>query len=145
MVCWELLVQRLCKLNTDGCSLGNLGVSGGGGVLRDSSGAFLFGVSIPFGELTCFQAKTKSLLFGVQQCLLRGFSRIQVEVNSLMLVNILLDKSRCPWLIRFEVDALKAIHGLEWTVGHCFCEMNQVADVLSKFGAHSSAIIIYTS
>ncbi|XP_071917010.1 uncharacterized protein [Coffea arabica] len=110
VVCWEFPAQRSCKLNTDGCSLGNLGVSGGDGVLRDSSGALLFGFSIPFGELTCIQTEVKSLLFWVQQCLLQGFSRIQL-------------------------DMLMAIQGLEWTVGHCFCEANQVAAALAKVGA----------
>ena len=76
VVHWELSSQGLCKLNTDGYSLGNPGAIGGGGVLRDSSGALLFGFSIPLGKLTSTQAKTKSLLFGMQQCLLRGFSRV---------------------------------------------------------------------
>ena len=106
VVCWELPFQGICKLNTDGCLLGNPGPSGGGGVLRDSSGDLLFGFSIPLGEMTSLQAETKSLLYGVQQCLLRGVSRVQVEVDSLLLVNVLPGKSRCPWLIRFDVEAI---------------------------------------
>lgn len=145
LVRWEFPALGKLKLNTDGCSLGNPGISGGGGVLRDSSGAVLFGYSIPFGELTCIQAEFKSLLFGVQQCLLRGFSRIQVEVDSLVLVNILLQKVKCPWLIRSEHDELLAIQGLEWTVAHCYREANQVADALAKVGAWSEDIVLYTS
>ncbi|XP_027171858.1 uncharacterized protein LOC113771481 [Coffea eugenioides] len=133
------------KLNTDGCSLGNPGVSGGGGVLRDSSGAFLFGFSVPFGELTCLQAEIKALVVGVQQCRLRGFSRIRVEVDSLVLVNLLLRRFRCPWLVRSDLETLLAIQGLEWTVGHCYREMNQVADALAKVGAQSEGIILYTT
>ena len=68
-----------------------------------------------------------------------------MEVDSLVLVNILLHKSRCPWLIRSELDMLMAIQGLEWTVGHCFREANQVADALAKVGANSVDIVIYTS
>ena len=142
---WEKPAQGLCKLNMDGCSLGNWGVSGWGGVLRDSSGALLFGFSIPFRVLTCIQAEIKSLHFGVQQCLLRGFSHIQAEVDSLMLVNILQGKSNCLWMVRSEVDALKAVQRLEWIVGHCFFEANQVADALSKVWAHSSSLVLYTS
>nr|XP_027083663.1 uncharacterized protein LOC113705962 [Coffea arabica] len=96
VVCWEFPVQGAFKLNTDGCSLGNPGVSGGGGVLRDSSGTLLFGFAVPFGELTCLQAEIKALVFGVQQCRLRGFSRIRVEVDSLVLVNLLVRQFRCP-------------------------------------------------
>nr|XP_027093602.1 uncharacterized protein LOC113714004 [Coffea arabica] len=57
MVCWELPAQGSWKLNTDGCLLGNPGVSDGGDVLRDLFGALLFGFSVPFGELTCIQAE----------------------------------------------------------------------------------------
>ncbi|XP_027157736.1 DAR GTPase 2, mitochondrial-like [Coffea eugenioides] len=125
--------------------LATKGVSGEGGVLRDSSGVVLFGFSTPLGELTCIQAEIKSLLFGVQQCLLRGFLRIQVKVDSLVLVNILLRKSRCPWLIRLELDALVALQGLEWTVGHCYREANQVTDALAKEGARSEDTVLYSS
>nr|XP_027086510.1 uncharacterized protein LOC113708247 [Coffea arabica] len=145
VVCWEFPVQGAFKLNTDGCSLGNPGVSGGGGVLRDSSGALLFGFSVPFGELTCLQAEIKALVFGVQQCRLRGFSRIRVEVDSLVLVNLLVRQVRCPWSVRSDLESLRAVQGLEWTVGHCYREMNQVADALAKVGAHSEGTILYTT
>ncbi|XP_027120639.2 uncharacterized protein [Coffea arabica] len=145
VVCWKFLAQGVFKLNTDGCSLGNPGVSGGGGVLRDSSGALLFGFSVPFGELTCLQVEIKALVFGIQQCCLRGFSRIRVEVDSLVLVNLLVRRWRCPWLVRSDLEALLAMQGVEWTVGHCYREMNQVADALAKVGAQSEGIILYTS
>ena len=68
-----------------------------------------------------------------------------MEVDSLVLVNILLHKTRCPWLIRSEVDALVAIQGLEWTVGHCYREANQVADTLARVGARAEGIVFYAS
>ena len=145
LVHWVLPTQGAFKLNTDGCSLGNPGVSGGGGVLRDSSGVAVFGFSTPFGELTCIQAEIRSLLVGVQQCLLRGFLRIQVEVDSLVLVNILLKKSRCPWIIQPEIAALEATQGVEWSVGHCYREANQAADALAKVGARSEDFVLYSS
>ncbi|CDP11040.1 unnamed protein product [Coffea canephora] len=145
VVCWEFPVQGAFKLNTDRCSLGNPGVSGGGGVLRDSSGTLLFGFAVPFGELTCLQAEIKALVFGVQQCRLRGFSRIRVEMDSLVLVNLLVRQFRCPWSVRSDLESLRAVQGLEWTVGHCYREMNQVADALAKVGAHAEGVILYTT
>ena len=65
LVGWESPVQGMWKLNTDGCSLGNLGKSGGGGVLRDAFGELVFGFSIPLGKVTSLQAETKSLVYGV--------------------------------------------------------------------------------
>ncbi|XP_071918762.1 uncharacterized protein [Coffea arabica] len=124
MVCWEPSGQAICKLNTDGCSLGNLGKSGGGGVLRDASGELVFGFSIPLGEVTSLQAEAKSLIYGVQQCVLRGFSSVQVEVDSLLLANILQGKLKCPWLIRSKFETFQANCALARTVGHCYREAN---------------------
>ena len=95
--------------------------------------------------MTSLQAETKSLLYGVQQCLLRGVSRVQVEVDSLLLVNVLPGKSRCPWLIHSDVEAIQSMLGSDWTVGHCFREANQVANILSKVGAQGLLSGMYTS
>ncbi|XP_027103196.1 uncharacterized protein [Coffea arabica] len=145
VVRWETPSTKICKLNTDGCSPGNPGISGGGGVLRDSSGALIFGFSIPLGELISLQAETRSLLYGVQQYLSRGFSRVQIEVDSLLLVNILRDKSRCPWRVRSKIESIQTVLRTGWSVEHCYREANQVADALSKVGALGSGIVIYTS
>nr|XP_027075880.1 uncharacterized protein LOC113699725 [Coffea arabica] len=44
----------------------NLGVSGGGGLVRDRYGNFLFGFAEPFGEMTCLQAELKAMIIGVR-------------------------------------------------------------------------------
>ena len=63
LVRWALPTRGAFKLNTDGCSFGNPDISGGGGVIRESSGAGLFGFPVLFGELTCIQAGIKTFLF----------------------------------------------------------------------------------
>nr|XP_027086600.1 uncharacterized protein LOC113708336 [Coffea arabica] len=96
-------------------------------------------------QVTSLQAEAKSLIYGVQQCVLRGFSSIQVEVDSLLLANILQGKSKCSWLIRSEIATFQAICTLARTVGHCYREANQVADALAKAGANGSGNVLYTS
>ncbi|XP_071924773.1 uncharacterized protein [Coffea arabica] len=119
VVRWEQPSQGRCKLNTDGCALGNPETSGGGGVLRESS--------------------------GMMQCRVRGFSRVHVEMDSQVLALILQGKSRCAWIIRADMEAIQSIVGLDWTVGHCYREANQVADVLAKVGAQGAVFTIYSS
>ena len=52
------------KLNTDGCSKGNPGRAGGGGVLCNSEGGILFALPTFFGHYTSIDAEAKALLFG---------------------------------------------------------------------------------
>ena len=58
------------KLYTDGCSRGNPGQAGGGGVLRDGVGNFLLAFSSFFGSVTSIQVEACTVLFGVRLCIL---------------------------------------------------------------------------
>ena len=62
---WRCPFQAVVKLNLDGCSRGNPGRSGGGGLFRDSDGRLLLAFSCYFGEMTSLQAEIKALLHGV--------------------------------------------------------------------------------
>ena len=55
---WEAKEVGRLILNTDGCSKGNPGVGGSGGVLRDSTGLLLFAFSAFFGKTACLRAET---------------------------------------------------------------------------------------
>ncbi|XP_027169370.1 uncharacterized protein LOC113769087 [Coffea eugenioides] len=74
------------KLNTNGCSRGNPGRAGGGGVLRDDEGKLLLAFSTFFGSCTSIQAEAQTLLFGVNLCISHRYVRVQAEVDSLVLV-----------------------------------------------------------
>ncbi|XP_027151938.1 uncharacterized protein LOC113751992 [Coffea eugenioides] len=58
LVRWEVTAMGGLVLNTDGCSKGNPGVGGGGGVLRDSTRMPLVAFLAFFGETTCLRAET---------------------------------------------------------------------------------------
>ena len=78
----------MVKLNTDGCSRGNPGRSGGGGLFRDYDGRFLLGFSCYFGETTSLHAELKALLFGARLGVSRGLVKLHLESDSLVLVRI---------------------------------------------------------
>ena len=46
---WQVPPDPLIKLNTDGSAIGNLGLAGAGGLLRDSSGEWISGFSFHLG------------------------------------------------------------------------------------------------
>ena len=76
-------------MNADGCSRGNPGRSGGGGLFRDYDGSFLISFSYWFGETISLQVETKALLLGVRLGVSRGFAKLHLESDSLVLVRII--------------------------------------------------------
>ena len=88
-------MQSVVKLNSDGCSRGNPGMSGRGGMIQSCARRILLGFSCFFGELTSLQAELKALLYGVRLALDRGYCELHIESNSLVLVQIIRGTARC--------------------------------------------------
>ena len=87
------------------------------------------------GDETSLQAEAKALLIGLKLCVQRGFiDNLIIESDSMMLVRILLEKCRCPWSVRGEVEQiLQTARGCA-KFTHCYWEANKEADVLSNEG-----------
>ncbi|XP_071912409.1 uncharacterized protein [Coffea arabica] len=142
-VCWVCLTQSLVKLNADGCSRGNPGRNGGGGLFRDCDGRFLLGFSCYFGEATSLQAEMKALFFGVRLGVSRGLGKLHLESNSLVLVRIIQGTVRCPWRLQRELLELQQYRRYFEAVSHCFLEANKLADRLSNVGVEARCTTIY--
>ena len=57
-------------------------------MLRDSAGTFLLGFTCYWGETSSLHSELKALLFGVKMCVSRGFNCLQLESDSLLLVQM---------------------------------------------------------
>nr|XP_027090223.1 uncharacterized protein LOC113711258 [Coffea arabica] len=66
LVWWKAKEAGLLTLNMNGCSKGNPGVSGGGGILRDSSELPLFAFSAYFGKLSSLREEGLALAMGLR-------------------------------------------------------------------------------
>lgn len=86
------------KLNSDGCSKGNPGRSGGSSLLRSDSGDLIWAWADFYGHTTMV-AEIKALLQGVQTCVDRGFLNVDIEVDSLILADVVQLKIPAPWCI----------------------------------------------
>ncbi|XP_027076981.1 uncharacterized protein [Coffea arabica] len=134
LVRWEPKETGRFTLNTDGCSKGNPGLGGGGGVLRDSHGIPLIGFSAYLGETTCLSAEARALLIGIQTCIHRGFENLYIQSDSLVLIGILQKRIHCPWKIRREIRQIWQFVEDPDRFAHCYREANTVADALSNVG-----------
>nr|XP_033515504.1 uncharacterized protein LOC117279964 [Nicotiana tomentosiformis] len=91
MVRWSKPPPTYFKINSDGsCVEGNCGV---GGIIRDCNRVFIMEYSIYLGPGTSNWAKGQAMLFGLQQCLVRGFDKIEVEADSKVLVSAVNEES----------------------------------------------------
>lgn len=75
------------KINLDGSSLGNLGLSGGGGVLRDHGGSLVAAFLTYFGQCSSIEAELRAALEGLKLCISLGFVHIDIECDSLVLLD----------------------------------------------------------
>ena len=146
IVRWEAGGYGCTTLNTDGCAKGNPGVSGGGGVLRDSGGHVLVAFSAYLGEGSSLRAETLAALLGIQLCLGKGVAPRVIQSDSLLLTEILQRRYHCPWRIRREVEQIWHLVG-EARFVHCYREANKVADILSNVGvSHPQQLVrVYDS
>lgn len=69
------------KLNVDGSSLGNPGLSGGGAIVRDSYGHFVAAACFSFGHGNSLRMELLALLHGLQLCQQIGLTPFQVEIT----------------------------------------------------------------
>ncbi|XP_071900959.1 uncharacterized protein [Coffea arabica] len=81
IVRWRAKEMGCLTLNTDGCSKGNPGWSGGGGVLRDSLGRPIMAFSAFFGKRLSLHAEALALLTGLQ-CVEKGFTNVEIQSDS---------------------------------------------------------------
>ncbi|XP_071939025.1 uncharacterized protein [Coffea arabica] len=128
LVKWVRSFHGSLKLNTDGCSKGNPGLSGGGRVLRDG-GRMVLAFSCSFGLASSMQAEARTLLFGVKLCLQRGIDTLDVELDSLG--------------IHTEVQQLMGVAHHFPRIFHCYRQANQVADILANSGCQQARDDIY--
>ena len=142
---WSNPAPAVVKLNTDGCSRGNPGRSGGGGLIRDRNGQVILAFSCYFGEMPNLQAEVKALLHGVQLGIARGLANVHLESDSLVLVQIIQGRVKCPWVVQRDVQELLRYSRHYKEISNCLREANKPADRLSKLGADSGESVVYDS
>ena len=135
------------KLNTDGSSLGNPELAGGGGIIRNHLGEWVGGFSQAIGFTTSVQAELRVLKDGLLLAIDLEILNLEIEVDSLVAVDLINSSTTsnaflstvvddCRYLLeRFELKSLK----------HIFREANGCTDLLAKAGYAQQSDLVYFS
>lgn len=81
-ISWIMPPSGVVKLNSDGGSCGNPGIGGGGGVIRDSHGHFIYGYSSSYGICSNTLVEVQALSQGVSWLISQGFRDSFLEMDS---------------------------------------------------------------
>jgi ribonuclease HI len=136
------------KLNTDGSVMGESGLAGGGGVIRNYLGNWVGGFSRSIGITTSVQAELRALKDGLQLALDLEIPNLEIEMDSTVAVK-LLHSTNSPnaFLSSIVNDCRYLLERFEaYTLKHIYREANGCADLLAKAGCDQhSDFLVYTS
>lgn len=133
------------KLITDGCSKGNLGSSGGGGNLRDDNGQLVLAYAEYYGECSNNVAESKAILYGIQWCITNGFKNVDIESDSMIIINMINDQNKINQHILHitsRINNLKKQGNFKFQ--HCYREVNNLADYLANLGERQKQNSLFT-
>ena len=88
---WEILDIGWVKLNSDGSSRGNPGVTGSGGLIRNEKGEWICGFARRIGITTSFAVELWGLRDGLLQCLNLNLSFVLIELDAKSIVDLLVN------------------------------------------------------
>lgn len=123
------------SLYCDGASRGNPGPSGAGIVILDKSGEHILELSRFLDDATNNEAEYKALIRGLGAAADIGLKRVQVFLDSELVVNQLLGayKVRNPRLLLLFEEAMSGLRLFdEYAIFHVGRELNQKADRLAN-------------
>lgn len=111
-----------------------------------SNGDLLYAYAADFGVCSNMYAETQGLLQGVSWLKDHGFDNAIVEMDSKVLLDIVLLKSEIPWRCWHIIqEILKIASSMQLSFQHCFREANKVADSLANVGCGSTTASSFLS
>ncbi|CAN1162503.1 Putative ribonuclease H protein At1g65750 [Linum perenne] len=115
-VAWQASPAGWVTVNSDGSVLIGQSKAAAGGLLRDEDGRCIEAFACNLGKCSITRAEIRGALEGIRLAWIRGFRKVQVQIDSEAAVAILLDSSQ-------TIDHR-----------HVYREANKAADYLANLG-----------
>ncbi|XP_058068220.1 uncharacterized protein LOC131217326 [Magnolia sinica] len=119
------------------------GLARGGGICRGERGEVIFGFTTGFGIASNTRVEFRAIHDGLFHCLRKGLSKIIIESDSLLVINLISGSFRPGWKWKYWLSRIKGLQIIrEVKFQHILWEGNGLADRLARMGseAQSSAI-----
>jgi len=90
---WHRPPSNWAKLNTDGSSIGNPNLAGGG-LIRNANGEWVWGFARAIGTTTCAATELWALRDGIRLCIALKFPAVIIELDAKLVVDLLHKEDR---------------------------------------------------
>jgi len=132
---WQLPSLGWVKLSTDGASHGNPGLATAGGVIRGEEDEWLGGFALNIGICSAPMAELWGVYYGLVIAWERGFRRVELEVDSKLVVGFLQTGVTEMHPLSFLVRLCHGFISRDWLVRvtHVYREANRLADGLANY------------
>ena len=145
---WEKPSNSWMKLNTDRSSLGNPGVDGGGGLIRDENGNWVVGLARRIGIANSFMAELCALCDGLLLCLQFNIQAIIIKLDARAIVDAFNHQSNSNTIIFSIMDDCRQLVTQipQLSFRHVFREANRSVDCLASLGPNlESEFVLFSS
>ncbi|KAG7540165.1 Ribonuclease H domain [Arabidopsis thaliana x Arabidopsis arenosa] len=134
-IAWKKPGEGWLKLNTDGASRGNPGLATAAGVLRDETGEWCGGFALNIGICSAPLAELWGVYYGLYIAWERRATRLEIEVDSEMVVGFLQTGISEAHPLSFLVRLCHGFIARDWIVrfSHVYREANRLADALANY------------
>ncbi|KAJ0087757.1 hypothetical protein Patl1_33010 [Pistacia atlantica] len=136
LVVWHPPFPSWIKVNTDGLSKGNPGLSACGGVFRSDSCDFLGGFAVSLGAHSAYYAELMAVFLAIHIAHSNGWRKLWLESDCLIVVRAIQSRKLDPptQLRKLWNDCLRKIDSMNIYCSHIYREGNRVADELANLG-----------
>ena len=117
--------------------MGNPGLAGGGGLIRDANGSWVSGYARAIGCTTNMAAELWALRDGINLCISLNLQAVVIELDAKLVVDLLSKTTRSSNAIdTIAADCKEGLKKIPMTImQQCYREANKCADALARWGA----------
>ncbi|KAL0423079.1 UNVERIFIED_CONTAM: putative ribonuclease H protein [Sesamum radiatum] len=133
IVRWHAPSPSWFKLNTDGSSLGNPGLAGAAGIIRDSAGHVHLAYQFALGTGTSVLAELTAVCREMELALTHGLAPLVVEVDATTVISLLQSRASGKWEVQHMIMRIVCLqNSCSWRLFNMFLERRMVQLIILR-------------